>query len=149
MGSTSESRPAAADQFPVPAQDGGRGEQQATDGKYAAESCEKQAVGREQVWALDMAAQDGELMPEGPATRGRARPPLERGAGVWPPTGGPEHKRARGARAGKLASDSSPAFKPEVVARRLLDTAKRSARRSQRDLTQLTEFSRRTIAKQY
>ena len=31
-GSTSESRPAAADQFPVPAQDGGRCEQQAADG---------------------------------------------------------------------------------------------------------------------
>jgi hypothetical protein len=64
-GSTSESRPAAADQFPVPAQDGGRGEQQATDGESAAESCQKQAVGREQVWSLDMAAQDRDLMPEG------------------------------------------------------------------------------------
>ena len=61
----SESRPAAADQFPVPAQDGGRCEQQAADGKSAAESCQKQAVAREQVWSLDMTAQDGDLMPEG------------------------------------------------------------------------------------
>jgi hypothetical protein len=64
-GSTSETRPAAADQFPVPAQDGGRCEQQAAGGESAAESCQKQAVGREQVWSLDMAAQDGDLMPEG------------------------------------------------------------------------------------
>jgi len=41
MGSTSESRPAAVDQLPVPAQDGGRGEQQAADGESAAESCLK------------------------------------------------------------------------------------------------------------
>jgi hypothetical protein len=64
-GSTSASRPAAADQFPVPAQDGGWCEQQAADGESAAESCEKQAVGREQVWSLDPAAQDGDLVPEG------------------------------------------------------------------------------------
>ncbi len=49
----------------MPAQDGGRGEQQAADGESAAESCQKQAVGREQVWSLDMAAEDGDLMPEG------------------------------------------------------------------------------------
>src|SRR5215470_9472751 len=73
-GSTSESRPAAADQFPVPAQDGGRCEQQAAAGESAAESCQKQAVGREQVWSLDMTTQDGDLMPGGPATRDRARP---------------------------------------------------------------------------
>ena len=63
--STSESRPAAANQFPVPAQDGGRCEQQAADGESAAESCQTQAVGWEQVWLLDVAAQDGDLMPEG------------------------------------------------------------------------------------
>ncbi len=49
----------------MPAQDGGQGEQQAADGKSAAESCQKQAVGREQVWSLDMAVQDGDLMPKG------------------------------------------------------------------------------------
>jgi hypothetical protein len=49
----------------VPAQDGGRCEQQAAEGESAAESCQKQAVGREQVWSLDMTAQDGDLMPEG------------------------------------------------------------------------------------
>jgi hypothetical protein len=49
----------------VPAQNGGRSEQQATDGESAAESCQKQAVGREQVWSPGMAAQDGDLMPEG------------------------------------------------------------------------------------
>ena len=64
-GSTSESRPAAADQFPVPAQDGGRCEQQAPDGQSAAESGQNQAVGREQVWSLHLAAEDGDLMPEG------------------------------------------------------------------------------------
>ena len=49
----------------MPAKDGGRGEQQATDGESAAESCRTKAVGREQVWSLGMAAQDGDLMPEG------------------------------------------------------------------------------------
>ena len=58
-GSASESRPAPADQFRVPAQDGGRCEQQAPDGQSAAESCQNQAVGREQVWSLHMAAEDG------------------------------------------------------------------------------------------
>ena len=48
----------------MPAQDGGRGEQQAADGESAAESCQKQAVCREKVWSLDM-AEDGDLMPEG------------------------------------------------------------------------------------
>jgi hypothetical protein len=49
----------------VPAQDGGRREQQAPDGQSAAESCQNQAVGPEQVWSLDLAAEDGHLMSEG------------------------------------------------------------------------------------
>ncbi len=44
-GSTPESSPAAADQFPMPAQDGGRCEQQAADWESATESCQEQAVG--------------------------------------------------------------------------------------------------------
>ena len=38
---------------------------QAPDGQSAAEGCQKQAVGREQVWSLDLAAEDGDLMPQG------------------------------------------------------------------------------------
>jgi len=60
-----KARPAAANQFPVPAQDGGLCEQQAADGESAAESHQKQVVGREQFWSLDMTTQDGDLMPEG------------------------------------------------------------------------------------
>jgi len=34
-------------------------------GESAAESCQKQAVGPEQAWSLDLAAQDGDFVPEG------------------------------------------------------------------------------------
>jgi hypothetical protein len=57
-------------------------EQQATDGESAAESCQKQAVSRDQVWSLDMAAQDGDLMPEGQQLEIRA-------SGSWQAQVGP------------------------------------------------------------
>ena len=49
----------------MPAKDGGRGEQQATDGESAAESCRTKAVGREQVWSFDLAAEYSDLMSDG------------------------------------------------------------------------------------
>jgi hypothetical protein len=87
----------------VPARDGGRCEQQAADGESAAESCQKQAVGGEQVWSLDMAAQDGDFMPEGQQLEIALgfRPSAEQEDGQQQP--GPEG-RTRGARAGKIAS---------------------------------------------
>jgi hypothetical protein len=63
--SAAESSPPSADQFPVPAEECGRSKEQTPGRQSAAESCQDQAVRWKQLWLLDMAAKDGDLVSDG------------------------------------------------------------------------------------
>ena len=63
-GTAGEGGPASLYQLAVPAHQGGRREEQTTSGESSTQSGEDQAVGGQEPWALDLAAEDGDLVAE-------------------------------------------------------------------------------------
>jgi len=61
-------------QFAMPAQRGGRREDQSTPGESPAEGRKDQTVGGLEFWALDLAAEDGDLVAESESSRSRSAP---------------------------------------------------------------------------